>query len=60
MEGLKSDLARAERPVPLDSKLVQLRQDVKMSVEQTAYRRLTASQDLLWAIINTPAFLFNH
>jgi hypothetical protein len=47
-------------PVPLDPKLVQLRADVKMSEQQATNARLTAVQDLAWALMNSPAFLFNH
>jgi hypothetical protein len=30
-----------------------------MSTKQVANKRLTGAQDLAWAIINNPAFLFN-
>ncbi|QDV24928.1 DUF1549 domain-containing protein [Aureliella helgolandensis] len=43
-----------------DPKLVQLRADVETSREQLTHRRLTLAQDLSWALINSPAFLFNH
>ncbi|MGB6044693.1 MAG: DUF1549 domain-containing protein, partial [Pirellulales bacterium] len=47
-------------PVPLDAKLVALRFDVKTSEEQRRNKRLTIAQDLVWVLINSPAFLFNH
>jgi hypothetical protein len=56
----RSAIARASEPITLDPKLVQLRQDVKQSEAQVASKRLTGVQDLTWALINTPAFLFNH
>ncbi len=43
-----------------DPHLVQLRTDVEASKQQLAHRRLTLAQDLTWALINSPAFLFNH
>jgi WD40 repeat protein len=60
LQQLKSALAEASKPVPLDPHLAQLRQDVEMSIKQAAARRLTAAQDIAWALINSPAFLFNH
>jgi hypothetical protein len=33
---------------------------VAASTRQAADRRLTAVQDLAWALINSPAFFFNH
>ncbi len=49
-----------ERETAEDAKLVQLRLDVAASQEQLENRRLTLAQDLTWALINSPAFLFNH
>jgi hypothetical protein len=43
-----------------DPALVQLREDVKQSQAQLNDKRLTAAQDLAWALINSPAFLFNY
>lgn len=60
MAGLQTALAHAETAVPEDPALVQLRKDVGMSIEQAARQRLTAAQDLTWALINNPSFLFNH
>lgn len=48
------------KPTPDDPRLVRLREDVKFSTEQLANARLTAAEDLTWALINSPAFLFNH
>ena len=56
---LKAALADAELPVPIDPKLLQLRSDAALSAKQLSNRRLTGAQDLAWAIINNPAFLFN-
>jgi len=60
MTQLKAALAAAERQVNEPGPLVQLRKDVEMSIAQAADRRLTGAQDLTWALINNPAFLFNH
>ena len=49
-----------EKPTPDDRRLVELRHDVKVSKQQVDRRRLTAVQDLAWALINSPAFLFNY
>lgn len=59
-QALELELARVCRPVPLDPSLAQLREDVAASTRQREQKRLTAVQDLTWALINTPAFLFNH
>jgi hypothetical protein len=50
----------AQKPIVLDPKLVQLRRDAELSARQLANKRLTNAQDLAWALINSPAFLFNH
>ena len=57
---LRDALAEASRPLPPDAKLEQLRRDVELSAKQLEKTRLTFAQDLAWALINSPAFLFNH
>ncbi len=57
---LKQSLSTAEMPVRLDPYLVQLRKDAKDSGKQIENQRLTVVQDLAWALINSPGFLFNH
>jgi hypothetical protein len=59
LKALKATLVVAELPVPTDPKLAQLRTDAAMSSQQLTDQRLTGAQDLAWAIINNPAFLFN-
>jgi hypothetical protein len=43
----------------LDTQLTQLAGDVQRSEEGLKNRRLYGMQDLAWALINSPAFLFN-
>lgn len=47
-------------PTSDDERIVRLRNDVEQSKQQLARIRLTAAEDLTWALINSPAFLFNH
>ncbi len=56
---LQTALAKATEPIRLDPVLVQLRADSAASKQQVANKRLTVVQDLTWALINNPAFLFN-
>ncbi len=57
---LRGRLAEASLPIPPDARLAQLRSDAAIGAEQVAARRLTAAQDIAWALINSPSFLFNH
>ncbi len=58
--ALAAAIGVAERPVVDDPAIVRLRADVEASTRQVADTRLTAIQDLAWALINSPAFFFNH
>lgn len=57
---LQQALAKAEEPIRLDPRLVQLREDAVTSAKQMENKRLVVVQDLAWALINSPGFLFNH
>ncbi|MFM2177866.1 MAG: hypothetical protein RL015_1964, partial [Verrucomicrobiota bacterium] len=58
--ALETKHTETQKPITLDPKLVQLRRDSDLSAKQLTNKRLTAAQDLAWALINSPAFLFNH
>lgn len=57
---LRNHLMAMQNIRPVDRKLTRLRNDVRLSAEQVKQNRLIAAQDLAWALINSPAFLFNH
>lgn len=59
LKKLQEVLAEVSKPLPVDPKLARLRRDVELSQQQLNNRRLTAAQDIAWALINSPAFLFN-
>ncbi len=59
MKSLEAALADAKTPVSIPSSLALVRQDTEYSIRQAANRRLTAAQDLVWALVNSPSFLFN-
>lgn len=56
---LRATLGEAEKPLPADPQLVRLQRAVGLSEGQLENVRLTTAQDLAWALINSPAFLFN-
>lgn len=56
---LRNTLAEREKPLPEDPQLARLRRAKQLSEQQLQNQRLTVAQDLAWALINSPAFLFN-
>ena len=58
--ALAAAIGVAETAVPEDPAMLRLRADAAASANQIANRRLTTIQDLAWALINSPAFFFNH
>jgi hypothetical protein len=59
LQQLRDHLTKVSQALPVDPKLTELRNDVQMSAQQLENARLTFAQDLAWALINSPAFLFN-
>lgn len=56
---LRGILADRQQPLPEDPQLARLNRAVDLSSQQLQNSRLTMAQDLAWALINSPAFLFN-
>jgi hypothetical protein len=46
-------------PLPLPPEVARLRRARDLSAKQLANKRVIGAQDLAWALINTPSFLFN-
>ena len=57
--ALRERVTELSKPLPIDPQLARLERSVKLSGEQLENARLTTAQDLAWALINSPAFLFN-
>lgn len=55
----RETLSRAMLPVPDDRQLLRLERDLKAAEDQLAQERLTLTQDLTWALFNSPSFMFN-
>jgi WD40 repeat protein len=60
MVEIQTMIGRLEQPIKDDVNLVQLRSDFEYSKKQMEQLRVTAAEDITWALINSPAFLFNH
>jgi hypothetical protein len=60
LKELEAQLTAASLPLPVDPKLQQMRRAVELSEEQLKDKRLTVAQDIVWALINNPGFLYNH
>jgi WD40 repeat protein len=60
LKSLQDAHAVASKPLPLAPELVRLRRAFDLSKKQLANQRIVAAQDIAWALINSPAFLFNH
>lgn len=59
LTALKAKVTELSQPLPIDPQLARLERAVQLSGEQLQNARLTTAQDLTWALINSPAFLFN-
>jgi len=59
LSELKERLTEYQQPLPVDPQLSRLERAVQLGNEQLQNSRLTTAQDLAWALINSPAFLFN-
>ena len=59
LSGLENALKTAELPIPLPPEVARLRRALDLSAKQLSNKRVIGAQDLAWALINTPSFLFN-
>jgi hypothetical protein len=59
LKELQESVKRLGEPLPADPKLANLKRAAELSAKQLENARLIGAQDLAWALINNPAFLFN-
>ncbi len=59
LKELRDSVKRLGEPLPADPKLATLKRAADLSTKQLDQARLIGAQDLAWALINNPAFLFN-
>ncbi len=59
LRQLRNRVAALEEPLPKDPQLVEIQRAIDLSGRQLENQRLTVAQDIAWALINNPAFLFN-
>lgn len=59
LKELREKLSRVDVPIPAIPKLVRLERAMQLSDQQMKNRRVTVVHDVAWALINSPAFLFN-
>ena len=55
----QDSVKRLGEPLPADARLTNLKRASELSTKQLEQTRLIGAQDLAWALINNPAFLFN-
>jgi len=60
LKPLQDAITYASKPLPVDPQLIVLKRAVDLSTKQLENKRLYGAQDIAWALINNPAFLFNH
>ena len=59
VKELQDKLTVAKKPIPMPPRIARLRRAMDLSKGQLNKKRLIGAQDIAWALINTPAFLFN-